>query len=143
LIKITREQKIGARVALVVFLLGALGIVITLTIISGSFLVLIFFPTDYSLVVLLLSILFWGSRAGVQIIRDRKDEDWIGVKTSALILFSFMLSRIPLEFDLNKALSSWWSFKNWAGAVFTIVAVLLLPTVAYGMILGRRIKKYI
>jgi len=140
--RITEEEKAGAKVSLTILLIGVFASTVLLTAIAGDVMVLIFFPFDYSFLVLLIGAAFWGSKAGIQIIRQNKHEDLAGIKAAFLVMLSFVASRIPLDMDVKNAFYDMWSFRKFLSGLLTIVSILTIPTIIYGILLGRRLKKH-
>ncbi|MBI3220732.1 MAG: hypothetical protein HYZ44_14555 [Bacteroidetes bacterium] len=142
MISITEEEKIGAKVSLAILLVGMLALILILTVMTGGLVHLIYFPFDYSLFVLLFGTIFWGSRAGSQIIKKNKNDDWTGIKTAFLILITFIVSRIPLDMDFRNALDDIWTFSRFLLGLFWVIGTMAIPAIIYGILIGRGIKRY-
>jgi hypothetical protein len=138
MIHFTEEEKIGAKVSLAVLLACLFVSFFLLVIITGGIEFLIFFPFDYSLIVLFIATAFWGSRAGIQIIRNHTNEDWVGIKTAFLIMLTFLISSIPME--IESAIT--YAVEMTLLRVLTSIKILIIPTVIYGILIGRRLKAY-
>ena len=96
-----------------------------------------------SILFVVIGATFFGSRAGIQIIRKNKNEDWIGIKTSFLILMTFALARIPFDMDYKNVIQNFRTIKNFFGGLLFVIASLTIPTIVYGIFIGRGIKKYV
>ena len=130
------ESKIGGIIALKVYLIFTFILALFLFIIDGmsNF----EFDCFYSFILIAIVTFYFGSKAGIQILINEKNEDLIGIKTGFLILLTFILIRLPLDWDLNHSIKN---FKGFILGVTWIIAYMILPVIVYGIIIGRKIKR--
>ena len=138
----SKEEKIGVKVTLTALLIWVVASVILFTISARVF------PVDnftieglLTLSIVILSTIFWGARAGKEIIRDNKHDDLTGIKTVFIILLTFLILTMLFDGDFSKIMENKYTLTNAAKGFLFYSFIQLIPTIITGIIIGRRIKK--
>jgi hypothetical protein len=84
---------------------------------------------------------FWGSRAGIDIIRKKQNEDLVGIKTSFLILFTLLVTAIPFDLEAYLLRNDPFKLQNLGSALLYVIALWTILTKIYGMCLGTENQK--
>ena len=138
----SKEEKIGIKVTLTAL---AIWVVVSLTLFTISVGVS---PVDnftlkglLILFIIILATIFWGARAGKEIIRTNKHDDLTGIKTVFIILLTFFILTILFDGDFSKILENNYTLTNAAKGLLFYLFIQLIPAIITGIIIGRRIKK--
>ena len=138
----SKEEKIGVKVTLIALVIWVVASATLFTILVGVL------PIDnftvkglLTLFIIVLSTIFWGARAGKEIIIDNKNDDLIGIKTVFIILLTFFTLTILFDGDFSKIPENKYTLTSAAKGFLFYFFIQLIPTIITGIIIGRRIKK--
>jgi hypothetical protein len=138
----SEEEKIGIKITLTALAIWLLTITLFLTISTG---VVSFddFTSEgiLTLLIVVLSTIFWGAKAGKQIIRDKKHDDFIGIKTAFIILLTFFILTYLFTVDFSIFTRDTYTLTNAAKGFLFYFFIYSIPTIITGIIIGRTIKK--
>ncbi len=138
----SKEERIGIKVTLTALVIWVLASVTLFTISAGVV------PIDnfsakglLKLFIVILSTIFWGARAGKEIIKDNKHDDLTGIKTVFIILLTFLILTFLFDGDFSEIMENKHTLTNAAKGLLFYIFIQLIPTIITGIIIGRRIKK--